>query len=161
MKAPQLFLCNSGHILHNKTNKRIVSTSDGALDSAQRSPYPTASASSISGMQMPRALTACDLSPHLSLHTSAFALVSACCSFHPPFLPPSPRRPGTPLLALGVRPGQRYSRRWPRHPPLLTRHPARVRRCSGGIRGPFSRRRVALNCHSAGVRLRAAATTAR
>ncbi len=48
---------------------------------------PTASASSVSGMQMPWALTACDLSPHLSLHTSAFALVSACCSFHPSSLP--------------------------------------------------------------------------
>ncbi len=36
---------------------------------------------------MPWALTACDISPHLSLHTSAFALVSACCSFHPSSLP--------------------------------------------------------------------------
>lgn len=30
---------------------------------------------------MPWAQTLCDLSPHLSLHTSACALVSACCSF--------------------------------------------------------------------------------
>lgn len=32
-------------------------------------------------MQMPWAQTLCDLSPHLSFHTSACALVSACCSF--------------------------------------------------------------------------------
>lgn len=30
---------------------------------------------------MPQAQTLCDLSPHLSFHTSACALVSACCSF--------------------------------------------------------------------------------
>lgn len=30
---------------------------------------------------MPWAQTLCDLSPHLSFHTSACALVSACCSF--------------------------------------------------------------------------------
>ena len=39
----------------------------------------------ILGMQMPWAQTPGDLSPHLSLHTSACALVSACCSFLPSF----------------------------------------------------------------------------
>lgn len=39
----------------------------------------------ISGMQMPWAQTLCDLSTYLSLHISACALVSACCSFLPSF----------------------------------------------------------------------------
>lgn len=69
------------HILHGQTLYILYTFYLKLLKlSTSVSPW-----SFISGMQMPWAQTLRDLSPHLSLHTSACALVSACCSFLPSF----------------------------------------------------------------------------